>query len=93
MLDAPFEPLSDEDFRRFVASGAASPTQKGGALIVTKWQDGPHMGADEFLQRLHAEGSSLEVRDFHADVNIRVIRAARASARSEGVSRVPKSRS
>jgi hypothetical protein len=77
MLDSPFLPLSDDAFRQFVASGAATPGRQGNALIVTKWRDGPGLGVDAFLESLHAEGSTLEVRDFRSDVNIRVVRATR----------------
>jgi len=92
MLKTPFEPLSDEAFRRYVASGAAIPARQGTALIVTKWRDGPGMGADEFLERLHGEGSTLEVRDFHSDVNIRVVRADRPLAGSATTARIRKAR-
>jgi hypothetical protein len=93
MLSTAFEPLTDDAFRAFVASGAAIPARQGTALIVTKWRDGPGLGADAFLESLHAEGSTLEVRDFHSDVNIRVVRALKPSAGVEKVSRVRKARS
>jgi hypothetical protein len=93
MLKTPFQPLSDDAFRRFVASGAAIPARQGTALIVTKWRDGPGLGADAFLESLRAEGSTLEVRDYHSDVNIRVVRPAHPSAGADTVSRVRKPRS
>jgi hypothetical protein len=93
MLSTEFQPLSDDAFRQFVASGAAIPGRQGTALIVTKWRDGPGLGADAFLQSLHAEGSTLEVRDFRSDVNIRVVRGLRPSKGAEVVTRVRKPRS
>jgi hypothetical protein len=87
MLSTPFQPLTDDAFRQFVASGVAVPARQGTALIVSKWRDGPGLGADAFLESLHAEGSTLEVRDFHSDVNIRVVRTARPSTSVEPTSR------
>jgi hypothetical protein len=75
MLSTAFEPLSDDEFREFVASGVAIPGQQGPSLFVTKWRDGPGLGADAFLQSLHAQGSTMVVRRFKSDVNIRVVRA------------------
>lgn len=74
MLKLPFEPLSDDDFRQFVASGAAIPGQQGPSLFVTKWRDGPGVGVEAFLESLHAQGSTMVVRKFRSDVNIRVVR-------------------
>jgi hypothetical protein len=79
MLKTAFEPLTDDEFRQFVASGVAIPGQQGSALFVTKWRDGPGLGADAFLDSLRAQGSKLEVRRYKADVNIRVIRAKPAA--------------
>jgi hypothetical protein len=75
MLKTAFEPLSDEEFREFVASGVAIPGQQGASLFVTKWRDGPGLGADAFLESLHAQGAKLVVRKFGTDVNIRVVRS------------------
>jgi hypothetical protein len=79
MLDTAFEPLSDDAFREFVASGAAIPARQGTALIVAKWRDGPGLAANAFLESLHAEGSTLEVRNYRSDVNIRVVRSLQPS--------------
>jgi hypothetical protein len=75
MLKTAFQPLSDKDFREFVASGVAIPAQQGATLFVTKWRDGPGLGADAFLESLRAQGSTLVFRKFKADVNIRVVRS------------------
>lgn len=93
MLNTAFEPLTDDAFRQYVASGVAIPARQGTALIVTKWRDGPGLGVDAFLESLHAEGSTLEVRNFHSDVNIRVVRSLRPSAGAQSVTRVRKARS
>ncbi len=83
MLKLSFEPLSDVDFRQFVASGAAIPGQQGPSLFVTKWRDGPGLGVEAFLEKLHAQGSTMVVRNFKSDVNIRVVRGeSRAPKRS-----------
>jgi hypothetical protein len=74
MFKAPFDPLSDDEFRQLVATGAAIPGQQGAALFVTKWRDGPGLGADAFLDALRAQGSTLVARRFKSDVNIRVVR-------------------
>ncbi len=74
MLKASFEPLSDDDFRQFVAAGVAVPGRQGGSLFVSKWRDGPGMDADAFLGILRAQGSTMVVRKFESDVNIRVQR-------------------
>jgi len=74
MLKTPFEPLSDDDFRKYVTSGIAIPAQQGGTLFVTKWRDGPGLDAETFLVGLRAQGSTLVARKFKSDVNIRVIR-------------------
>jgi len=74
MFKIPFEPLSDDDFRKYVASGAAIPAQQGGTLFVTKWRDGPGMDAEKFLVGLRAQGSTLVARRYRSDVNIRVVR-------------------
>ncbi|MGA9838858.1 MAG: hypothetical protein WBF81_01250 [Thermoplasmata archaeon] len=74
MLKTAFQPLSDDEFRAFVATGVAIPGQQGASLFVTKWRDGPGLGADAFLETLRAQGSTLEVRRFESDINIRVIR-------------------
>lgn len=76
MLATPFEPLSDDGFRQLVARGLAIPSQQGSGLFVAKWRDGPGLGAEPFLVALRAQGSTLEVRRFHDDVNIRVVRSA-----------------
>jgi hypothetical protein len=93
MLNTAFEPLTDDAFRQFVASGDAVPARQGAALIVTKWRDGPGLGADAFLESLRAEGSTLEFRKFNSDVNIRVVRSAKPSTGTEKVTRVRKARS
>ncbi len=80
MLKTSFEPLSDDDFRKFVATGVASPRRLGAALFVTKWKDGPGLGADEFLDSLHAQGSAMVFRKFKSDVNIRVVRSKESVA-------------
>ena len=41
MLNTPFEPLLDEEFRQLVAGGSAIPCQQGASLFVSKWRDGP----------------------------------------------------
>ncbi|HUZ80015.1 MAG TPA: hypothetical protein VMV28_05300 [Thermoplasmata archaeon] len=76
MLATPFEPLSDDGFRQLVARGLAIPFQQGTGLFVAKWRDGPGLGAEPFLVALRAQGSTLEVRRFHDDVNVRVVRSA-----------------
>jgi hypothetical protein len=73
MMAAPFVPLSDLDFKGFVASHSAIPIRRGNSLFVAKWIDGPGMDADLFLADLRSTGASLEVRDFKGDVNIRVV--------------------
>ncbi|MGA7922868.1 MAG: hypothetical protein WCA77_02695 [Thermoplasmata archaeon] len=73
MLKMAFEPLPDEEFRQLVKSGAAIPGQQGTALFVAKWRDGPGMDAEAFLTALHAQGSSLAVRRYKGDFNIRVL--------------------
>jgi hypothetical protein len=74
MLSTPFGPLSDSDFRELVASGQAIPGQQGG-LFVSKWSDGPRVNVEEFLVALRAAGSTLEVRRFKTDANVRVVRS------------------
>jgi hypothetical protein len=74
MLATKFEPLSDDEFRKYVADGSAIPGGHGSDLFVAKWKDGPGMGADEFLVALKTHGSKLMVRRFKSDVNIRVVR-------------------
>lgn len=73
MLATPFEPLPDDEFRQLVASGLAIPSQQGTGLFVAKWRDGPGWGAEPFLAALRAQGSTLEVRRFRGDVNVRVV--------------------
>lgn len=73
MLQTPFEPLSDGEFRKLVSAGTAIPSRQGSVLFVSKWRDGPGMDVDTFLASLHAENSELEVRTFKTDVNIRVV--------------------
>jgi hypothetical protein len=93
LLDTPFAPLSDDAFRGLVASGAAIPARQGTTLLVAKWRDGPGLDADAFLTSLHAEGSTLEAREFGPDVNVRVVRGLPPSTSTGAVSRVPKARS
>ncbi len=81
MLATPFNPLSDEEFRQLVESGAAVPGQQGSALFVSKWRDGPGMDGESFLAAVRAQGSKLVARRFEGDVNIRVVRPASPSAR------------
>ncbi|MCI4327279.1 MAG: hypothetical protein L3K16_06570 [Thermoplasmata archaeon] len=80
MLKTPFSPLSDEAFRACVADGSAIPVQQGDELLVAKWRDGPGMNPDAFLAALRARGSTLVVRRYKMDVNIRVVRSASAGA-------------
>jgi hypothetical protein len=75
MLNTAFLPMSDADFRVCVSDRLAIPVQRGNSLYVAKWADGPGMGANEFLAALRAVGSTLEVRRYKKDVNIRVVRA------------------
>jgi hypothetical protein len=75
LLRTPFASLSDDEFRRHVAEGSAIPSQLGDVLFVSKWRDGPGMGADAFLAALHAQGATLEARTYQKDVNIRVVRS------------------
>lgn len=82
LMNAPFVPLSDADFRRHVADRSAIPVRRGGSLLVAKWVDGPGMDADGFLAEVHAMGSTLEVRDCMGDVNIRVVKAERSEPAS-----------
>jgi hypothetical protein len=78
MLAMPFEPLSDEEFRKFVTSGVAIPGQQGNSLYVAKWKDGPGIEPAKFLAAVKAQGAKLMVRNYHGDVNIRVVREAQA---------------
>ena len=80
MLRTPFLPLSDDEFRRLVTNGSAIPSQLGAILFVSKWRDGPGMGAEPFLAAVRAQGSSLVARTFGTDVNIRVVRPGSASS-------------
>jgi hypothetical protein len=73
MLKTAFEPLSDDGFRQFVADGVAIPGQQGTSLFVAKWRDGPGVNADAFLLALKRQESTLVVRKFNGDVNIRVV--------------------
>jgi hypothetical protein len=75
LLATRFEPLSDDSFRQLVSERLAIPGQIGSSLFVAKWRDGPGMEAEAFLAALRAQGASLEVRRFKADVNIRVVRS------------------
>ncbi len=87
MLKASFEPLSDDDFRKFVAAGAAVPGRQGGSFFVSKWRDGPGMDAEAFLEGLRAEGSTMMVRKFESDVNIRVSRSSDSVSKRKRLSR------
>jgi hypothetical protein len=80
MLQTPFEPLSEDEFRKYVASGVAIPGRQGSDLFVSKWRDGPGLDVDAFLAGIRAQGSRMVVRKFHSDVNIRVLRGPAASA-------------
>ncbi|MCI4372656.1 MAG: hypothetical protein L3K02_03315, partial [Thermoplasmata archaeon] len=64
-----------------VTDGLAIPSLEGSVLFVSKWRDGPGMAAEAFLAALRAEGSTLEVRTFRNDVNIRVVRKALSAGR------------
>jgi hypothetical protein len=74
MLKTRFEPLSDDEFRQYVATGKAIPGQQGAALFIAKWRDGPGIPAEVFLNRLKVQGSTLEIRRYKSDVHIRVVR-------------------
>lgn len=74
MFKTPFEPLSDDEFRRLVADGLAIPGQQASVLLVAKWREGPGLDVEAFLVALRAQGSKLEARRFKKDVNIRVVR-------------------
>ena len=78
MLATRFEPLSEDNFRQLVSARLAIPGQVGSSLFVAKWRDGPGMDVEAFLAALKAQGASLEVRRFKADVNVRVVRSKRA---------------
>ncbi|MCI4342533.1 MAG: hypothetical protein L3J92_00235 [Thermoplasmata archaeon] len=80
MLQTPFTPLPDEEFRQLVAGGAAIPGLEGSVLLVSKWRDPPGMDVDAFLVALRKQGSTLEARRFKTDVNIRVVRHTPAPA-------------
>ena len=86
MMKAPFVPLSDVDFRRFVADHSAIPIQRGNSLFVAKWIDGPGMDPEQFLAAVRSRGSTLEVRDYHGDVNIRVVEGDAPESRSRAPS-------
>jgi hypothetical protein len=91
MLDTPFVSLSDADFRGLVADRSAIPVQRGNSLFVAKWIEGPGMAADDFLTAVKAKGSTLEIRRFGKDVNIRVV-PEHANAAGRGVSTSLKAR-
>jgi hypothetical protein len=76
LLRTPFKPMSDDEFRQAVRDGSAVPCREGDVLIVSKWRDGPGIGADDFLAALKAKGATLMARTYKSDVNIRVLRAA-----------------
>ena len=78
MLATRFEPLSEDSFRQLVSERLAIPGQVGPSLFVAKWRDGPGMDVEAFLAALKAQGSSLEVRRFKTDVNVRVVRTKQA---------------
>ncbi|MHB8351601.1 MAG: hypothetical protein ACYDFT_02765 [Thermoplasmata archaeon] len=73
LLAAPFVPLKDDDFRQLVASGQAIPSQQGGSLFVAKWRSGPGLEPNSFLASVRAQGSSLVIRRYKGDANIRVV--------------------
>ncbi|MCI4331328.1 MAG: hypothetical protein L3K19_05720 [Thermoplasmata archaeon] len=73
MLRTEFVPLSEVDFRSMVADGSAVPVQRGNSLYVAKWTDGRGTDIDRFLTTLREKGSTLEVRRFEKDVNIRIV--------------------
>lgn len=75
MLATPFVPLSDQEFRELAAARLAIPCQQGTSLFVSKWRDGPGLDAEGFLSSLRAQGSTMIVRKFQGDVNIRVVRS------------------
>jgi hypothetical protein len=77
MLNTAFVGLSDADFRTLVSEGTAKPVQRGNSLFVAKWIDGPGMDPELFLTALRQQGSSLEVRRYESDVNVRVVEGAR----------------
>lgn len=77
MLATPFEPLSDGDFRELASQGLAIPCQQGSSLFVSKWRDGAGIDPDVFLTAMRAQGSTLVVRKFKKDVNIRVVQPQR----------------
>lgn len=81
MLATPFQPLSDEDFQKLVTSGEAVPGRQGDGFFVAKWKDGPGIPPGEFLAALRAQGSTLVVRRYKGDVNIRVVRGERTGGR------------
>jgi hypothetical protein len=91
MLRTPFQPMSDDEFRRAVREGSAVPCREGEVLLVSKWRDGPGMGADAFLSALKAQGATLTARTYKTDVNIRVVRAAPTGTPTpRATSKVPK---
>jgi hypothetical protein len=73
MLATPFVPLSDAEFRQLVLSGQAIPGNNG-SLTVSKWSDHPGLDPEVFLTALRAEGSTLEVRTYGTDTNVRIVR-------------------
>lgn len=80
MLQTPFAPLPDDEFRKLVADGDAIPGREGSVLLVSKWRDPPGMEVEAFLVALRKQGSTLEARRFKTDVNVRVVRNAAAPA-------------
>jgi hypothetical protein len=77
MLATPFSPLSEADFRSLVKDGSAIPSQQGSSLFVSKWRSGPGMETGAFLAAVRAQGSTLEVRRYNSDVNVRVVKPER----------------
>lgn len=88
LLATPFAPLEESEFRQLVTSGLAIPSQQGTGLFVAKWHNGHGIGAEPFLVALRAQGSTLEIRKYRQDVNIRVVRGVR----TETGARTPASR-
>lgn len=80
LLATPFVPLPDDEFHALVASGLAIPGQQGSALFVAKWRDGPGLDSKSFLAAVRAQGSTLVVRRYKDDVNIRVVRSIQPEA-------------
>ena len=75
LLSTPFVPLSDQEFRELATAGLAIACRQGGALFVSKWRDRPGLETEGFLSSLRAQGSTMTVRRYNGDVNIRVVRS------------------